>query len=80
MKRHSKKKDFKDYVQNLTGLTKPEILVDIGEYFGKPAKVWVSLSDEMRAAWFGCGSGSFSLDAYDNLGYGSAARGVRAEK
>ena len=56
-----KKKDFKEYVQNLTGLTKPETLVDIGKYFGKPAKVWTSSGKEKRAAWLGCSSSSFGL-------------------
>ena len=57
------KEDFKEYVQNLTGLTKPEILVDIGEYFGKPAKVWVSSSDEKRAAWLVAAAASTSIPA-----------------
>ena len=62
-----KNEDFKAYIQNLTGLTKPEILVDIGEYFGKPAHIWTSSGKEVRAAWLGCGSGSFNLDTSDGL-------------
>lgn len=71
------KPEFKKYVQNLTGLNDPSVLVRLGEYFGKPAKVWVSSSNETRAAWFGCGSNDLDLGGSDDLDYGYAARGVR---
>ena len=80
MKRHSRKRILRTYVQNLTGLTKPETLVDIGKYFGKPAKVWTSSGKEKRAAWLGCSYGSFGLGSGDDLIDGIAARGVRAKK
>ncbi|MEK6905868.1 MAG: hypothetical protein AABX24_05700, partial [Nanoarchaeota archaeon] len=71
------KPEFKKYVQNLTGLNDPSVLVEIGQYFGQPAMVWVSSSNDTRAVWFGCYCNSFNLYANDNLKYGSAARGVR---
>ena len=73
-------KDFRAYIQNLTGLTDTETLVGIRKYFGKPAKVWTSLGKDMCAAWLGCYDYGFILDTYGNLGYDNAARGVRAEK
>jgi len=66
------------FVRQLTGLRNPEVLVEIGSYFQKPAKVWVSASNEVRAAWLGCGDGDFVLSAYYGLDGSGAARGVRA--
>ena len=72
------------YVQQLTGLHEPEILIEIGKYFGKPAKVWFPWNGkarksfkETRAVWFGCDNTSFFLVMYDDLIDASAARGVR---
>ncbi len=72
------------YVKQLTGLRDPSILVDIGNYFGKPAKLWFpwngqqgSTCTEKRAAWLGCDVDYFDLSAYDNLNSTDAARGVR---
>ena len=72
------------YVKQLTGLANPATLVEIGEYFGQPAKVWfptdpVKAEDctETRAAWFGCGSGYLSLSGSGSLNVSDAARGVR---
>src|SRR3989338_9018598 len=45
---------FMRFIQNLTGLPDPSILVKIGGYFQKEARVWVSSSSETRAAWLGC--------------------------
>lgn len=73
-----KNKDFKAYVQNLTGLTQPKTLIDIGEYFGKQAYVWTSSGKDVRAAWLGCYY-YFYLDADSDLDSNNAARGVRAE-
>jgi len=72
------------FLQQLTGLHEPEILIEIGKYFGKPAKVWFAWNGkagkgfkEKRAAWFGCIDASFNLDAVNFLGSVNAARGVR---
>ena len=75
-----KNDDFRGYIHNLTGLDTPETLVEIGEYFGKPAYVWTSTSKENRVAWLGCGSYIFDLNSGSGLYYDSAARGVRVEK
>ncbi|MBI5798022.1 hypothetical protein HZA98_03920 [Candidatus Woesearchaeota archaeon] len=79
-----KTSSFADYVQKLTGLDDPSILVDIGKYFGRPAKVWFPWTGkngvsfkEKRVAWLGCGTGSLDLGSYDDLSSNSAARGVR---
>ncbi len=73
------------YVKQLTGLSDPNLLVEIGNYFGRSAKLWFPWSGkdgskytDKRAAWFGCGNaGSFDLDAGGSLSYDNAARGVR---
>ncbi len=72
------------YVKQLTGLVKPEILVEVGNYFSKPAQVWFPWSGqngatfaEKRAAWFGCNSSYLNLYGYNNLNNCDAARGVR---
>ena len=66
------------FVRQLTGLENPSVLVEIGNYFGKTARVWVSSSNETRAAWFGCNN-SNGLDLVGNCSLISnfAARGVR---
>ena len=72
------------YVQQLTGLENPEVLIPIGEYFSHPAKVWFPWNGkagkgfkETRSAWFGCFVTSFDLFANDFLLNTFAARGVR---
>ena len=72
------------FVKQLTGLADPYILIQIGQYFQKPAKVWfptdpVKAEDcnDTRAAWFGCGSYLFNLNTYSNLNSNNAASGVR---
>src|SRR3989338_4019671 len=72
------------YVQQLTGLHEPEILIEIGKYFGKPAKVWFPWNGkagkgfkEKRAAWFGGFVTGFDLGAVSFLGRVSSAGGVR---
>ena len=72
------------YVKQLTGLADPADLVEIGKYFGKPARLWFPWSgqagatfNEKRAAWFGCSSIDLDLDGYDDLYINYAARGVR---
>ena len=61
-------------------LEHPELLVELGKYFGKPARLWMPDAScrDTRAAWLGCGSDSFSLYANIDLGNNYAARGVRA--
>src|SRR3989339_349300 len=72
------------YVQQLTGLENPEVLIPIGEYFSHPAKVWFPWNGkagkgfkEKRAAWFGCDGTFFNLGADFDLVMAIAARGVR---
>ncbi len=72
------------YVKQLTGLAHPQDLVEIGTYFGKPAKLWFPWSGKKGAAqtgtwaaWFGCYSTSLDLNGYDDLGDSNAVRGVR---
>jgi len=78
------KREFSKYIRNLTGLKDPSILVEIGKYFGKPAKVWVADdpedADYTAAAWFGCLSSNFNLSGNNNLNLNGAARGVRGER
>ncbi len=71
------KPNFNKYLRNLTGLKSPSILVDISAYFGKTARVWISSSNDTRAAWFGCYSNNLNLNGNSNLDNNSAGRGVR---
>jgi len=71
-------KDYKEFVQNLTGLAYPEILIEIGSYFGKPAKSWVSSDNKTRATWLGCSGGDFGIGTSYCLDGNYAARGVRS--
>lgn len=55
-------------VKQFTGLADPSDLVRVGQYFGKPTKVWfptspVKVEDctETRAAWFGCNNFNLGL-------------------
>ncbi|MDD4878610.1 MAG: hypothetical protein PHO02_06280 [Candidatus Nanoarchaeia archaeon] len=66
------------FVRQFTGLRNPEVLVEIGEFFGKPAYVWTSSSNETRAAWLGCDYDYFDLGAFNYLFSNYAARGVRS--
>ena len=70
--------NYKTFVQNLTGLEDPRILVKIGEYFSKPTQIWVPTNwNGTTSAWFGCFDSDFNLDANFNLSFASSARGVR---
>ena len=75
-----KKKEFRRYVVNLTGLKNPEVLIKIGKYFEKPARVWLPINPEKtnrtRAAWLGCGINDFDIIADGNLGCSNASREV----
>ena len=73
----------KRYVQQLTGLQNPYVMIEIGNYFGKPIKLWFpwrgqngECFTEKRAAWLGCSYCSFNLGANSNFYYSDAARGV----
>ena len=74
--------DLKDtlisaFVKQFTGLQDPSVLVEIGTYFGKTARVWVSSSTGTLAARFGCGSIGLDLNGSGILYNSYAARGVR---
>lgn len=78
-------KDARRYVRQLTGLEKPEVLVELGEYFGRPAKLlfpWDGYTgsnySRKNQVWLGCNLNSFNLFAGNFLSGFSAARGVRA--
>ncbi|MBN2141737.1 hypothetical protein JW711_00250, partial [Candidatus Woesearchaeota archaeon] len=72
-----KNENYKEFMQSLTGLPNPDVMVEIGEYFGKTAKSRVSSSKEKRAVWLGYYLGDFDIYASLNLDYSIAARGVR---
>jgi len=75
-----KNKHFNTYIKNLTGLPNPEILVEIGDYFSKPAKVWLPINignvATTRASWLGCYGNGFYLYTSGILSNSDAARGV----
>jgi hypothetical protein len=77
------KADQQRYIKQLTGLREPKVLIEIGEYFGQPAKLWFPWSGqdgagytEKRASWLGCYLYLY-LSSVSNLINGGAARGVR---
>ncbi|MEA3378804.1 MAG: hypothetical protein U9Q69_04145, partial [Nanoarchaeota archaeon] len=80
LKEALKKKHFKNYIKNLTGLPNPEILVEIGDYFSKPARVWVPSKvgevETTRCSWLGCNNIDFILSTSNLISYNNAARGV----
>jgi hypothetical protein len=59
-------------------LEQPDMLVEFGKYFNKPAKIWIPNADckDTRAAWLGCDHDYLYLDANGNLNSNYAARGV----
>ena len=66
------------YVRNLTGSENPDLLVQVGEYFGNTTSVWTSSRSDTRTAWLGCHiSSHFNINGSGYLGEFSAARGVR---
>ena len=72
------------YVKQLTGLADPAVLVELGNYFGKPARLWFPWSGkngapftEKRTAWFGCNGNGLDLDGSNNLDNDYAVRGVQ---
>ncbi len=75
------------FVKQFTGFGYPSILVEVGKYFQKPAKVWFPTSPikvedctETRAAWLGCYDFYFYLYGSLILSSDGAARGVRGER
>src|SRR3989344_445804 len=68
---------MRPFLRQFSGLANVYILDNLGDYFAKPSRVWVSSSKKTRAAWFGCVSGSFYLVGNYDLGYYDAARGAR---
>ena len=71
------KPEFKKYVQNLTGLNDPSVLVRLGEYFGQPAHVWPSSNDTIKGTWLGCNGAHFILNGNYYLYVNLAARGIK---
>ena len=80
---------IKQFVQQFTGLSNPEKLVDLGDYYSwlsgrsKPTKLWFPWSGKdgnncsrKAAAWVGCVSYDFNLYANYFLVYGGAVCGV----
>lgn len=72
------------FIKQFTGLEDPSVLVEVGQYFQKPAKIWFPTDPvkaenctDIRAAWLGCNDYGFNLLAYDSLVNYNAARGVR---
>ena len=76
-----KEKHFKDFIINLTGLPDPNVLVEIGKYFDKLARIWVpnnpSDAKYASASWLGCYDSFFCICANNCLSISNAARGVR---
>jgi len=76
--------DHARFVRQLTGLRDPSVLVEVGTYFGKPAKLWFPWIGKnganysgKRAAWLGCSNNNFFINTGNNLDNNNAARGVR---
>ena len=75
--------NFKAFVQDLTGLQQPEILITIGKHFKRLVYISVSGSSDVRAAWLGCNLNYDYLNFVINANYyllnNYAARGVRSQ-
>ena len=76
-----KREHFARYIRNLTGLRDPAVLVEIGKFFGKPARVRVPNNPEQAtytaATWLGCDYYYFDLCGNYNLYCNDATRRVR---
>ncbi|HLC22597.1 MAG TPA: hypothetical protein VJJ79_02380, partial [Candidatus Nanoarchaeia archaeon] len=76
-----KREHFARYIRNLTGLRDPAVLVEIGKFFGKPARVRVPNNPEQAtytaAAWLGCNGINFYLNGNSYLNGSGATRRVR---
>jgi len=73
-----KNQNMKRFVGQLACVPQLEEFLELGQHLGRIPYVWVSGSNETRAAWLGCGNSVFSLSASGSLGSSSAARGVSA--
>ncbi len=69
--------NYRSYIRDLTGLPDPAVLVEVGNYFNRAAKSWVSASNEVRAGWLGASDSDFNLLVDVDLNDADAARGVR---
>ena len=85
-----KNKAIERFVRQFSGLTEPEKLVELGDYYGwlsgenQPTKIWFPWDGKRgrsfaktRECWFGCDNGRFYLEADDYQGTLDAASGVR---
>jgi len=68
-----------NFIKDLTGLEKPEILVEIGYYLRRPTRVW--FPDDIERAkpstvFVGCRNGYFDLYLGCGINYSGPARGV----
>lgn len=63
------------FEQQFTGLADPSVLVEIGNYFGKDAKVLFD-KEGTGAAWLGCSYVFFYLGASLHLNKDFVARGM----
>lgn len=67
------------FIKDLTGLEKPEILVEIGDYLRKPTRVWFPNDPEEAkpsTVWVGCRNDNFDLYLASGINYSGPARGV----
>ena len=67
------------FMQNLTGLRNPELLIEIGAYFGRRTEIWISTPSAKRPKKMGflkCGFSEFSLHADRSVEDISPAGGV----
>ena len=68
--------NFNRYIRNLTGRPNPAVLGEIAQYLERTPWVWVSKSDDVKAAWLGCDGDNFVLIASGSLYDDVAVRGV----
>lgn len=67
------------FIKSLTGLENPEILIDIGDYFRKPTRVWFPNPIKEKKpliAWIGCRHDNFDIYLCGGVNYSGPARGV----
>ena len=71
---------IRGFIEGLTGLEDPEVLIDIGDYFRKPTRVWFP-NDPIKGkkpsiVWIGCRHDNFDIYLCGDVGYSGPARGV----
>ena len=64
------------YVQNLTGLEDPSVLVQIGNYFRKALYLWSSANSGARTAWICCNYSNLGLCTHTFLATAGTTRGM----